>query len=379
MAYMKDVTGRRLDTFRVREHLTVMYTAALGDSIDADVAGYWPTACALTHQRMRYGYNGGVGGNTTTQALARIGEITTRRPTVCIIGGGVTNDIGQGISAATTRDNIASMVTTLKAAGIIPLLRGCPPRGSGAAPYDTNSLAIAAVTAHNTWARTYAAAEGIDYFDIHTPLVDTGTGLMSSAYTDDGIHPNAAGILAAARAFRDANFPTFANAQPFDLGVSTFEMSPNDGLFIADSNSDGLSDTWSSSSWASADIATAAPAGKWQHLSHASATWGLAQKRLYLPGGTYYEIGMRLAVIDGTVWISTRHYQADDSTVVGNWVDLPVRAQATTAEGGIWVIRGVMPPNASIIRMYVQNQASVSPAPAATDFRIAQLTLRRRA
>lgn len=62
--------------------------------------------------------NFAVGGWTTTQILARIGDLTVYDvPVLATIWGGV-NDPGAAISGATTQANITAMITALRAAGV---------------------------------------------------------------------------------------------------------------------------------------------------------------------------------------------------------------------------------------------------------------------
>ena len=371
MAYMKDSTGRRLDSFRVREYLPVMDTAVLGDSIDADSTGWWPTACGLTEQRMRLLYNGGVGGDTTAMALARIANVIYQAPKVCIIGGGVTNDIAQGVAAATTKANLTSMVTQLRAAGITPLFRNCPPRGAAVAPYDTDALAIEAVNAHNTWLAGYAASEGIELFDIYTPLVDPTTSLIKAALTNDGIHPNLTGALVVGRAFRD-NLPNvFKNAEPFPLNTrNTFTRIQNP-LFIT--HTSGVATNWANGSgFTTKDINTPAPAGNWQHFAKTDSAWALATQTPGIPGGTPITIGYRISVAAGLGVISYRFKDAA-GTAIGNWVSSTHKVLSTTADGLVHIIRALAPANAASMDLYIENQRDG--AGPAVDFSVAQFTI----
>lgn len=367
----KDSTGRRLDSFRVREFLPVMETAVLGDSIDADSTGWWPASCGLSGQRMRNLYNGGVGGDTTTMALARMSSIIFQAPNVCIIGGGVTNDIAQNLTAATTRANLTAMVTQLRAAGITPLFRNCPPRGAGTGEYNTDALAIAAVNAHNAWLAGYAAAEGLEVFDIYTPLVDPATSLIAATKTADGIHPNLTGALAVARAFRD-NLPNlFKNAAPFELVTrNTFTRIQNP-LFIT--HTGGVATNWGNGSgFTTKDINTPAPAGNWQHFTKTDGAWALTTQQPAIPGGTPITIGYRLSIVAGLAVISYR-FKDNANTAVGSWFSSTHKVLTTKADGLVHIIRASAPANASAIEIYIENQRDgLGPA---IDFSIAQFTI----
>jgi lysophospholipase L1-like esterase len=349
----------------------IMETAVLGDSIDADTMGWWPSACALTGQRMRNLYNGGVGGDTTTMALARIANVIYQTPDVCIIGGGVTNDIAQGFAAATTQTNLTSMVTQLRAAGIKPLFRNCPPRGAGVAPYNTDALAIAAVNAHTTWLAGYAASQGLEVFDIYTPLVNPATSLYTAGYSDDGIHPNAVGSLVVARAFRDNLPKVFKNAAPFDLTKKNMGTRVTNPLNIGATS--GVANGWSNGSgFTTKDISSAAPAGNWQHFARTDAPWAVATQQPVIPGGTPLILGYRMSVAAGTAIVSYR-FKDNANTAVGGWVSNSIRVAATKSEEFIHIIRAISPANASSMEIWIENQRDgLGPA---VDFYIAQFTL----
>lgn len=228
--------------------VTGAYSAVIGDSIDAiGVNSWFDESCRATGQRMRYYANKGTAGNTTAQMVARItADIVnlSPRPTVCVIGG-PTNDIGQGISLATTQANIQSMVATLRAAGIVPIMRNCPSNNNaGTGIYNTVALRRQAVLDYNAWLATYCASEGIPILDIFTPTYD-GTGLNTS-YTADGTHFNGAGCIAAAE-YVAANLPSILNtaARPYLTSASSDPLNLIvNGIFVGDSNADGIANGW---------------------------------------------------------------------------------------------------------------------------------------
>lgn len=102
--------------------------SCIGDSLTDGVNPYWGTSGAdcwphvlqtelRASERDVICRNFGVGGNTTAQMLARIGQASFYdTPSVGVIYGGA-NDPGSGINSATTTSNIVAMASAILAAG----------------------------------------------------------------------------------------------------------------------------------------------------------------------------------------------------------------------------------------------------------------------
>lgn len=93
---------------------------------------------------------------------------------------GGTNDIGQGVSQAVTIANLTSIVDTLKAAQVKPVLMSVPPRAQQSWARTIASL--------NAAIRSLATAEHVPYIDVHD-VVSTASGVYQSGDSDDGVHP----------------------------------------------------------------------------------------------------------------------------------------------------------------------------------------------
>lgn len=198
-------------------------TIPLGDSIDLgnDIDGSYSSGSIYNEltirssQAMKWLRNAGIAGNTTTQALARIqSDVIAYNPGVCIIGGGVTNDMGSGWSGHTvTRTNLAAMASALRAAGIAPVLRLCPPADL-AGGLGTVAARRTAIAQHNAWCRTWGPGNGVPILDYYAPLTDEATGGYVAAFTADGIHPNLAGCSAASAYVVTKGLPPVFNGVP---------------------------------------------------------------------------------------------------------------------------------------------------------------------
>lgn len=285
-------------------------TVVIGDSIDAGNESWFATACRTSGQKLRFLDNAGIGGNTTTQMLARFQtDVVAKNPGVVIIGG-PTNDHFQNIAPATTRQNYADMVTMARNAGILPVLRTCPPcDNAGTGAFNTVDLMRGAIEKHNNWLMSFAEANRIDVFDIYSQMVDTSTRGFISGYTSDGTHPTTARHKALGE-WAAANLPrTFVDAPPVRLPVANSQKSNGvlNGLFTGagpratswnSTNAVAFGDTTGLS-------VTAAPAGQWQVVD----TTGAA-------GVT-------------TLW-QGRTLATDSELVAGDRVRLMARAEITT-------------------------------------------------
>lgn len=176
------------------ERLMVLF----GDSITAanDTAptdkGYFNWLNVLLNQRFDVLYNAGVGGNSTTQMLARISaDVIDKNGQWVFVMGGV-NDIAAGTSAATILANLTSIITTLHAAGLHVILSTLTPSSA----FDTSTLGTVYYTV-NQGIRDLAATypwlmvtdAGPQYLDTSQPTL----AVPLAGYTVDGVHPNALG------------------------------------------------------------------------------------------------------------------------------------------------------------------------------------------
>lgn len=179
--------------------------AALGDSFTAQngpPGGYGPTAGAqwypgngwldwaitFLHKRVIRRGIFGVGGNTTAQILARVGDVIALnpRPTYCVVQGG-TNDTNLNVPAETTIANQKATCEALIEAGITPILVSVPP-----VPY-VSAGQLASVSAVLSWQKTYAReTPGLIYCDWRRYIAKPD-GTWRTGFSDDAIHPNSVG------------------------------------------------------------------------------------------------------------------------------------------------------------------------------------------
>jgi len=162
----------------------------VGDSITLGLAdpNNWPT-----HLKSGLGgdwqvINQGVGGDNTTEMLARIDKAVALNPHFVIIMGG-TNDLAKGdVLLATIQANIREMCTQVESNGAVPVLCTVPP--------DNFSLEQRDIL--NGWIAEFAASNGYDLIDFYTVIDDPSNPGHSNPLLvmSDGLHPNAAGYSA---------------------------------------------------------------------------------------------------------------------------------------------------------------------------------------
>jgi len=160
----------------------------MGDSITE----FWSGAPESIFSTRDY-INRGISGQTTPQMLLRFrADVIELKPKVVVILAG-TNDIAGNAGPTTLAQiegNLASMVELAQAHGIVVVLASLLP----AAHYDwaPDVKPVEKIAALNRWIGNYARARGLVHIDYYTPMVAAGSALKKE-YSDDGVHPNAAG------------------------------------------------------------------------------------------------------------------------------------------------------------------------------------------
>lgn len=177
---------------------------AIGDSVFEGKTAYSPNlslnltnyeSCIwrrlVTHPALRNNFvvNKGVGGNTSTQILARISEVTAPTPRVVILEAS-SNDEFYGISQATRTSNIQSSVTAIKANSSCVVFNGTYGTQTGA----SNTAPHVQRDYMKTWWDTYRPTlTGVDLaIDIMIPLLSP-SGYLDNSKAIDDVHFNVTG------------------------------------------------------------------------------------------------------------------------------------------------------------------------------------------
>ena len=137
-------------------------------------------------------YNQGIAGNTTSQMLARFGDVlATGGQTVAIMGG--TNDCKVGSPTNESVGNVAAMVAQAQAAGRAVALIGPIPRANttnAGLSFTPCLLSLRAAL------RDYAKSHRLAFVDPWALF--GGPGIKLELY-EDGTHPDARGAFLLAR------------------------------------------------------------------------------------------------------------------------------------------------------------------------------------
>jgi lysophospholipase L1-like esterase len=205
MTYMKDSTGRRLDSFAVsplRKPTIVLF----GDSRTADCSySNLPADGTATQfystpvswfdygQAFRAGgpvfdvlANAGVGGNTTTQMLARMDtDVIALKPSHMTLWGGTNDPWTSFAEVDNTMGRMAQMMDKARAAGIYTFLISETTANSKGTTFPKY------VAYHNELLRAYAATNaGVEFWDFNAIITNPAdaNGYHKSALLRDGLH-----------------------------------------------------------------------------------------------------------------------------------------------------------------------------------------------
>lgn len=139
--------------------------------------------------------NRGISAQTTAQMLVRFRpDVIALQPRAVVILAG-TNDIVGNTGPATLgmiEDNLASMSELARANHIKVVLASVTPVNDYAHADMTSGRPPTKILALNAWIKAYAQREHLVYLDYYPALLDDQHALRKD-FSDDGLHPNAAG------------------------------------------------------------------------------------------------------------------------------------------------------------------------------------------
>lgn len=199
MAYMKDSTGRRLDSFAVsplRKPTVILF----GDSRTADcdyiaepLSYSTPVSWWDYGQAFRVGgpvfdviRNAGIGGNTTTQMLARIdADVIAYNPSHMTLWGGTNDTWAAAADVEASYGRMAQMMDKARAAGIYVFLISETTANSKGSTFPKH------VAYYNEMLRVYAATNaGVEFWDFNSLVTDPAhaSGYNKGVMLRDGLH-----------------------------------------------------------------------------------------------------------------------------------------------------------------------------------------------
>lgn len=199
-------------------------------------------AIAMSMGKIVSGGNYGIGGNNTSQVVARVNDVinASPKPNACVIGE-LTNTVGGGADDTATLaavDLLFQGADQLAAAGIIPIIRNAPTRGTTSTPKtDAERQRIALA---NVKIARLAAQRGYPLVDWHKVSVDPATGKLLDAASTDGVHFTKVYNRKAAEAVLDVVLPMAGGYTPF---LANWNADPTNlitnGLFLGSTSAVG--------------------------------------------------------------------------------------------------------------------------------------------
>lgn len=146
--------------------------------------------------------NTGIGGNTTSQMLARIQtDLLAYKPQLCIFMAGTNDMIGNGSSdLVLCMNNVEKMVQIMLANNILPVLVSPPVKNIVSVADGTTPIPGGGLETRDATRYYYdlAAFYGLPFVDAHKITCDPVTGLYRTGWSADGVHPQFAAIRAIA-------------------------------------------------------------------------------------------------------------------------------------------------------------------------------------
>lgn len=135
--------------------------------------------------------NRGIGGQITSQMLARmLADVVERQPKAVLVLGG-TNDLARGVPLRTIQNNLTMIADLAEHHKIAPIFASILP----VSDYHrkvTDRRNPAQIRELNAWLKSFCARRNFRYVDYFSALVDQA-GFLGKELSGDGLHPNAAG------------------------------------------------------------------------------------------------------------------------------------------------------------------------------------------
>ncbi len=272
-----------------------------GSVIEATADKDWMAwTCAAMGGGFHYIKNAGIGSNSPASQAARFAtDVIAYHPDVVVLGGATWGSgLSQSIDVAAT-PHIRSMVAATRAIGAkVVICNAWPSSTSGSGRVFVDKL--------NLWIARYCAQEGIPMIDQFSAVVDPATGAPQAGLTFDGLHPN----TALAKVIGDLAALTLAKVitpwKPPLPGHQTVDSSNlfANGLFLTDTNTDGLVDGWAKTGNATATNPTPGGTvlGKAQRVNETNTSQAFASMSIsagFSPGDMIAIVG-RVTAVMGT-------------------------------------------------------------------------------
>jgi len=201
-----------------------------GNSITAEVNGFWSWFYFASDGSLTFLENKGVGGDTTQDMIDRIDAIDSKT-TLCTVMEG-SNDVGQGVTPEQHAINIKTILLGLIAKGIKPVLLLAPPKSNQAHADSLREMNL----------RVWLVARSLGVICLNPwDQFSDGFGQWKAGLSGDGTHPNSS----TAKLAGDTLWPLYEKQKScYPLNTNNATGVILNGLFMNDTNADGKPDDW---------------------------------------------------------------------------------------------------------------------------------------
>lgn len=313
---------------------------------------------SMFNPKIMYARNAGISTQGSADLLARIqSDVIAYSPDVVIINVG-TNDAGNSVALSTYAANVKAIIAAIKASGARCVLSTVIP--------SANTTRQQYIDTYNAWLAYYCAREHVPLLDYHRLLVDPSTGGLLAAYDLDGTHPNVAaakqmGLLVADEL--DGIYQPWEPPLAGHQAAGSKNLIPG-GLFLVDTNADGLSDGFTKTAGGTASRVTGDPTikGTWQRLTDTSTSQAFISSSPNLTTG--WSVGDvvavcgRVTIVNGTSTAVTG-VQLSFNGGTPNSVR-PLSAWTTDVENGVFYAEDTIPAGTTSIGLNFNRTASVA-------------------
>jgi lysophospholipase L1-like esterase len=254
-----------LTSLKTKNH----YIVVEGDSTAAGGTAGASMTTWLSMMLKREITNKAIWGSWTAQVKARLKEnVLDLHPKYCILLMG-TNDIHGGESRAVSLNNYEYILDTLITNRIEPIVLSVLPRNDF--PADNANIRI-----FNSCLLHMCQEKSIKFVDLYNPLAnEDGSAKAYVLHNADNLHWSTyGGVLGAKEVIKAFNVPAPNNADyPYNLFKGEYAL-PENGIFTADYNADGLGEYWTALNTANTTFSLVdnPSGGKFQVINKTSST-----------------------------------------------------------------------------------------------------------
>jgi lysophospholipase L1-like esterase len=166
-----------------------MYDRTHSGAVSLGALSYLAYALPQTHGRFVLGGIAATPGHNSQQMIDDHLTDVLNSTWDYVIVGEMTNDLGDGLPLATTRDHVSTIIDAIEGVGKTPILTTLTPWDDVATDPAKNTW----ITAYNVWITQEAQRRALACVDYHTPMSDPANNGPIVGLTSDGLHPSAAG------------------------------------------------------------------------------------------------------------------------------------------------------------------------------------------